>query len=64
MPLDRQDIEKRDFPIGRRGYDPDADFITLTRGTDARRLNLNDPGRSLLVLKPTGQAVKTEISTW
>jgi DivIVA domain-containing protein len=22
--LDRQDIEKRDFPIGRRGYDPDA----------------------------------------
>ncbi len=24
MALDRQDIEKRDFPIGRRGYDPDA----------------------------------------
>src|SRR3954449_7354722 len=22
--LDRQSIEKRDFPIGRRGYDPDA----------------------------------------
>jgi DivIVA domain-containing protein len=24
LALDRQDIEKRDFPIGRRGYDPDA----------------------------------------
>ena len=24
MALERQDIEKRDFPIGRRGYDPDA----------------------------------------
>ena len=24
MPLDRQTIEKRDFPIGRRGYDPEA----------------------------------------
>lgn len=24
MPLDRQDIEKKDFPIGRRGYEPVA----------------------------------------
>jgi cell division septum initiation protein DivIVA len=24
VPLDRQAIEKKDFPIGRRGYDPDA----------------------------------------
>lgn len=24
MPLERQVIEKKDFPIGRRGYDPDA----------------------------------------
>ena len=24
MALERQEIEKRDFPIGRRGYDPDA----------------------------------------
>ena len=24
MDLDRQNIEKKDFPIGRRGYDPDA----------------------------------------
>jgi DivIVA domain-containing protein len=24
VPLDRQSIEKKDFPVGRRGYDPDA----------------------------------------
>src|SRR4051795_3256534 len=24
MSLDRQSIEKRDFPIGRRGYEPEA----------------------------------------
>ena len=24
MALERQSIEKKDFPIGRRGYDPDA----------------------------------------
>ena len=24
MPLDRQDIEKKDFPVARRGYEPDA----------------------------------------
>src|SRR3954470_3984545 len=24
MPLDRQSVEKRDFPIGRRGYEPEA----------------------------------------
>ena len=24
MALDRQRIERKDFPIGRRGYDPDA----------------------------------------
>jgi hypothetical protein len=24
LPLDRQDIERRDFPIGRRGYEPEA----------------------------------------
>jgi DivIVA domain-containing protein len=30
MALDRQSIEKRDFPIGRRGYDPDAVDAHLT----------------------------------
>jgi DivIVA domain-containing protein len=30
MPIDRQSIEKKDFPIGRRGYDPDAVDAHLT----------------------------------
>jgi hypothetical protein len=46
---------KKGFKVSLRGYDPATDFITLTRGTDARRLNRNDPGRSLLLLKPTGR---------
>jgi DivIVA domain-containing protein len=31
MPLDRQTIEKRDFPIGRRGYEPEAVDAHLAR---------------------------------
>ena len=31
MPLDRQSIEKRDFPIGRRGYEPEAVDAHLAR---------------------------------
>lgn len=31
MALDRQSIEKKDFPIGRRGYDPDAVDAHLAR---------------------------------
>jgi hypothetical protein len=46
---------KKGFKISLRGYDPANDYVTLTRGTDARRLSLNDPVHSLLVLKPTGQ---------
>ena len=40
MALDRQSIEKKDFPIGRRGYDPEADaadyatIIDLVRQQD------------------------------
>jgi DivIVA domain-containing protein len=30
VPLDRQSIEKKDFPVGRRGYDPDAVDAHLT----------------------------------
>jgi len=45
---------KKGFKISLRGYDPPTDFATLTRGTAGRRLNLNEPNRSLLFLKPTG----------
>src|SRR5437763_7478350 len=31
MPLDRQSIEKRDFPVGRRGYEPEAVDEHLSR---------------------------------
>jgi DivIVA domain-containing protein len=34
MPLDRQIIEKRDFPIGRRGYEPEAVDEHLARLAD------------------------------
>jgi DivIVA domain-containing protein len=34
MPLDRQSIEKRDFPIGRRGYEPEAVDEHLQRLAD------------------------------
>ena len=34
MPLDRQDIERRDFPISRRGYDTAAVDAHLRRLAD------------------------------
>jgi hypothetical protein len=50
---------KKGFKVSLRGYDPPKDYVkdyvTLTRGTEGRRLNLNDPDRSLLLLKPTAQ---------
>lgn len=46
---------KRGFKISLRGYDPAADYPTLTRGTIGRRLDLLRPEQSLLLLKPTGQ---------
>ena len=39
MELDRQSIEKRDFPIGRRGYDPAAVDVHLrTLATEVQEL--------------------------
>jgi hypothetical protein len=46
---------KKGFKVSLRGYDPAADYVTLTRGTTGRRLDPIAPARSLLVLKPTGQ---------
>ncbi len=40
MALDRQSIEKRDFPIGRRGYEPaavDAHLATVAREVEAMK---------------------------
>lgn len=46
---------KGGFRLSLRGQDADADFMTLTRGSDSRRLNLSDPDRSLILLKATMQ---------
>jgi hypothetical protein len=45
---------KKGFKVSLRGYDPPTDYTTLSRGTEGRRLNRNEPGQSLLLLKPTG----------
>src|SRR5262245_45370421 len=45
---------KKGFKVSLRGYDPESDFGTLTRGSQGRRLDFNDAGQSLLLLKPTG----------
>ena len=37
-----------------RGYDPESDYFNLTRQALGRRVELSDPGRSLLLTKPTG----------
>jgi hypothetical protein len=48
---------KKGFKVSLLGYDPAKDHETLTRGALGRRLDLLDPARSLLLLKPTGGAI-------
>lgn len=45
---------KKGFKLSLRGYDPDGDFITLTRQSQGRRIIPSDPGRSLILTKPSG----------
>jgi hypothetical protein len=44
---------KNGFKLSLRGYDPEADFFTITRQSRGRRVVPDDPGRSLLLTKPT-----------
>jgi hypothetical protein len=44
---------KNGFKLTLRGYDPDADYDTLTRQSGGRRVSLADPAASLILLKPT-----------
>jgi hypothetical protein len=37
------------------GYDPEKDFLAITRDSNGRRINRQDPDSSLLLLKATGQ---------
>lgn len=45
---------KNGFKLSLRGYDPESDFQSLTRQARGRRIVPHDPGRSLLLTKPTG----------
>ena len=44
---------KNGFKLTLRGYDPELDYLTLTRQASARRINKVDPATSLMLLKPT-----------
>ena len=37
------------------GYDPEKDYLALTRDLQSRRINPTDPDSSLVLLKATGQ---------
>jgi hypothetical protein len=45
---------KGGFRLSLRGYDPVTDHHNITRQMRGRRLELADPGQSLLLTKPTG----------
>jgi hypothetical protein len=44
---------KGGFKLSLRGYDAAADFESITRAARGRRIEPTDPGRSLILLKPT-----------
>ncbi|MGO9923343.1 MAG: DUF1553 domain-containing protein [Isosphaeraceae bacterium] len=45
---------KGGFRMSLRGYDPAADFFNIVKQDRGRRVELDDPGRSLLLAKPSG----------
>jgi len=45
---------KGGFKLSLHGYDPLSDFQVVTRQARGRRIELSDPGRSLLLAKPAG----------
>jgi hypothetical protein len=44
---------KGGLKLSLRGYDPDSDHFVLTRQALGRRVDRSEPGRSLVLLKPT-----------
>ena len=44
---------KNGFGLTLRGYDPMADYDTITRQAGGRRVNKMEPAKSLMLLKPT-----------
>jgi hypothetical protein len=45
---------KGGFRLSLRGYDPVADYMTMTREARGRRIELGNPATSLVLTKPTG----------
>jgi DivIVA domain-containing protein len=57
--LDRQTIEKKDFPIGRRGYDPDAvDAHLNTLATEVEELKRSSRRRSETLASAASEQVR------
>jgi hypothetical protein len=46
---------KNGFKLSLRGYDPEFDYQALLYDLSGRRFNRSDPGRSLMLAKPTQQ---------
>src|SRR6476469_4409258 len=46
---------KNGFKLSLRGYDPQFDYEALLYDLSGRRFNRADPGKSLMLLKPTQQ---------
>src|SRR5689334_5985934 len=46
---------KNGFKLSLRGYDPQFDYEALLYDLSGRRFNRADPGRSLMLAKPTQQ---------
>ncbi len=44
---------KGGFKLSLFGYNPEADYLAITRESRGRRIELSDPGSSLLLTKPT-----------
>jgi len=44
---------KGGFKLSLRGYDAESDHFVLTRQANARRVNRQEPSRSLMLMKPT-----------
>ena len=59
---------KGGMKLSLRGYDPAADHFVLTRQAGARRVNRQEPARSLMLMKPTlalthGGGLKLEVNS-
>ncbi len=68
MALDRQSIEKRDFPIGRRGYEPvavDEHLAAIAREVEAlQRAKAAEPAPAAEAPAPTARGAADSLATF